>query len=193
MSDQPVEPGPDVDLGSEQRKVVWRSVAALVFCSLMLASGYLVLPTYFHFPIELPDRLAFALQADMFVFLWIAIGVRMVASGRFRSASDNRGSAYAPPSPRIAVAVAFLQNTLEQAIVAVGAHLALATLLRGPPLALIPTAVALFTVGRVAFLVGYPKGAGGRAFGMATTALPTVGAYFLAIVLIARTILFEAG
>src|SRR3546814_5279956 len=55
----------------------------------------------------------------------------MVSRGRFHSAIDNPGSAFAPPSPAIAVQVAFLQNTLEQAVAAVGAHLALATLISG--------------------------------------------------------------
>lgn len=174
---------PEVDLAAEQRKIIANSVAALIFCALMLTGGYLILPYYFQFPTDLSERLAFALRADVFVFLWIVLGVRLVARGRFRSAADNRGSAFAPPSPRIAVPVAFLQNTLEQAVVAVGAHLVLATLLNGPALALIPTAVVLFAAGRLTFLIGYTKGAGGRAFGMATTALPTVGGYGLAIVL----------
>lgn len=117
--------------------------------------------------------MAFALGADVFVFLWIVLGVRLVARGPVSPAADSRGSAFAPPSLVIAVPVAFLQNTLEQAVVAAGAHLALATLLSGPALALISTAVVLFAAGRLTFLIGYPKGAGGRAFGIATTALPT--------------------
>jgi hypothetical protein len=79
------------------------------------------------------------------------------------------------------VPVAFLQNTVEQVVAAVGAHLALATLLDGAALSLIPAAIALFAIGRLAFLIGYPKGAGARAFGMVTTVLPTMGAYALAI------------
>jgi hypothetical protein len=71
-------------------------------------------------------------------------------------------------------------------VVAVGAHLALATLLEGAALALIVTAVALFGFGRLAFLVGYSGGAGGRAFGMATTFLPTGAGYALAIGLLAH-------
>lgn len=179
-----VAPNTELDLVAEQRKIVTRSAGALVVCGLTLAAGYLLLPRLFEFPVDLSDRLAFVLQADLFIFLWIVLGVRMVARGRFYSAADNRGSAYGPPSSRIAVPVAFLQNTLEQAVIAVGAHLALSTLLTGPALALIPTAVVLFAIGRVSFLIGYPKGAGGRAFGIATTAIPTVGAYLLAIVLI---------
>ena len=51
-------------------------------------------------------------------------------------------------------------------------------------LSLIVVAVALFGVGRIAFLIGYPHGAGGRAFGMVTTTLPSIAGYALAIGLI---------
>ena len=67
---------------------------------------------------------------------------------------------------------------------AVGAHLALATLIAGPTLALIPGAVILLVVGRVTFLQGYPYGAGERAFGIVTTVIPTIGAYGWAMGLI---------
>src|SRR3546814_18738634 len=101
----------------------------------------------------------------------------MVSRGRFHSAIDNPGSAFAPPSPAIAVQVAFLQNTLEQAVAAVGAHLALATLISGPPLALIPGAVFLFAIGRLTFLRGSRQGAGARAYGTVTTVIQPLGAY----------------
>ena len=170
-----------MDLRAEQQKIIRHAVAGIIFCTLVLASGYAILPRYLEFPVRLADRLAFALRADVFVFLWILFGIRMVARGRFHSAADIKGSAFGPPSAQISVRVAFLQNTLEQAIVAIGAHLALATVLSGPALALIPTAVALFAIGRLTFLIGYPKGAGARAFGLVTTVIPTVGGYALAI------------
>ena len=88
-------------------------------------------------------------------------------------------------SPRIAVYAAFLQNTLEQAFVAVLAHLALATVSGPSPLAYVAGAVVLFCVGRICFLAGYPKGAGGRAFGIVLTVIPTLGAYVWAAVAIA--------
>lgn len=53
---------------------------------------------------------------------------------------------------------------------AVGVHLALASLLTGPPLFFIPASVALFGIGRASFQKGYPKGARARRLGMATTA-----------------------
>jgi len=175
-----------VDLRSEQHRAARGAMTALVVCTASLAIGYTILPRWFHFPVDLPARLAFAVKADLFVLLWVVLGIVLVALGRGRSAADIGGAALSPPSPVIAVRVAFLQNTLEQAVVAAGAHLALATLLEGAALALIVTAVALFGLGRLAFLVGYSGGAGGRAFGMATTFLPTGAGYALAIGLLAR-------
>jgi len=120
----------------------------------------------------------------LFLLLWVLLGVRLVAHGRFRSLNDIRGSAFGPPSPAIAVPVAFLQNTLEQAIIAIGAHIALATLLSGASLSLIPTMVFLFAVGRLTFLRGYPQGAHGRAFGIVTTVIPSLLGYILVVALI---------
>ena len=170
------------ELRSEQRKVVSRAVAGLACCAAVLTGSFILLPRYFAFPATLAERLAFALQADLFVFLWLIVAVQLVSYGRFRSRADNRGSAFGPPSPAIAIRVAFLQNSLEQAVMAVGAHLIFATLVSGPSLALIPGAVTLFAVGRITFLWGYPKGAGGRAFGIVVTAIPTVAAFAFAVV-----------
>jgi len=174
-----------VELKSEQRKVIARAALATAFCSGSLTAAYLLLPLAMRFPEGLAQRIAFALQADIFVFLWVLIGVQRVSSGRFRSAADNRGSAYGPPSPAIAVKVAFLQNTLEQAFVAVGSHLAFATLATGPALALLPASVVLFAVGRITFIIGYPHGAGGRAFGVVTTVIPTMILYGFSLWLLA--------
>lgn len=174
-----------VELKSEQRKVIARAALATGFCAAVLTIAYQLLPLAMRFPEGLAQRIAFALQADIFVFLWVLIGVQRVSSGRFRSAADNRGSAYGPPSPAIAVQVAFLQNTLEQAFVAVGSHLAFATLATGPALALLPASVVLFAVGRVTFMIGYPHGASGRAFGVVTTVIPTMILYGFSLWLLA--------
>lgn len=174
----------DAELKTEQRKVVLWSAAALACSTVVLFGSYSLLPGWFEFPSQLAQRIAFTLQVDLFIFAWVVFGLRQVAKIRFRSAADNRGSAFGPPSPRLAVSAAFLQNTLEQAVTAVGAHLALATLVTGSSLALIIGATVLFGIGRVTFLLGYPHGAGGRAFGMATTAIPTAAAYVWAIGLV---------
>jgi hypothetical protein len=181
----------ELDLRAEQSKIVRNALLASLFCALVLAGAYFGLPLLFSFPTRLDERLAFVLKADLFIILWLAVAVRMVSRMRFVSADDNRGAAYAPPSPRLAVKAAFLQNTLEQSVIAIGAHLALATLIEGPALALIVGAVALFMAGRAAFLSGYPRGAGARAFGMVTTALPSILGCLWALGLIAATLVMD--
>lgn len=186
--DDVTAPLTEAQLREEQRRILSGSAISGVFCAAVLVGACYLLPRFFTPPESLADRLAFALQADIFVWLWLLIAVRMVSSGRYRSAADNRGSAFSSPSPRLAVKAAFLQNTLEQAALAFGAHLALATLLTGPALFFIPAAVLLFGVGRLAFLRGYPQGAGARSFGMATTAIPSAVGYIWALWLVASNV-----
>ncbi|WP_367395273.1 MAPEG family protein [Cupriavidus sp. Agwp_2] len=181
--------GAGIDLADEQRRILRNAAMAAGLCGGVIAGACYLLPRFFAPPESLAERIAFALQADVFVLIWLVIAARMVSSGRFHSAADNRGSAFSPPSRRIAIKVAFLQNTLEQAVMAVGVHMALASLLGGPALFSIPAAVALFGVGRMAFLRGYPKGAGARSFGMATTAIPTAAGFVWAIGLVVLNIL----
>src|SRR3546814_10860651 len=119
-----------MELAAEQRQIIQRAAAAIVFCALVLAGSYLLLPRLFAFPTGLAERIAFALQAELFVLVCIVIGVRMVSRGSFDSTIDNLGSSFAPPSPALEVQVAFLQNTLEQAVDAVGDHMANATLIK---------------------------------------------------------------
>ncbi|MCS6627056.1 hypothetical protein N0B44_29500 [Roseibacterium beibuensis] len=68
-------------------------------------------------------------------------------------------------------------------MLAVGAHLALATFLTGPETVLLPVLVALYLLGRVLFAGGYAKGAGARAFGTALTGASTLAAFGIALVL----------
>jgi hypothetical protein len=162
-----------VDLARERPKLLARGGAGMVVCAIVLTSAYLWPGAWMPLPEAVADRIGFALRADAFVILWVLIAIQRVSSGRYNSPVDNRGSAYGPPSPALALKIAFLQNTLEQAFVAIGAHLALSAATGGAVLALIPASVLLFAVGRAAFLIGYPHGAGGRAFGIVMTMVPS--------------------
>ncbi|WP_202597603.1 hypothetical protein, partial [Salmonella sp. sc-h43] len=72
----------------------------------------------------------------------------------------------------------------EQTVLAVGAHLVLATVLRGEEMIVLPVLVALYLIGRMLFALGYARGAAARAFGMALTGASTLGAFAMAIVFI---------
>jgi hypothetical protein len=175
-------------LSIDQQSIVRASAVAVAVSAMAIAGSWLwVPPRLFGLVPDLPlaERLAFVLRADLLVFLWLVACVQAVASGRFRSAADIGGSARSEPSPRIAVRCAVLQNSLEQTVLVMGSHLVLATVLRSSEMVLIPTFVALFVVGRIAFALGYARGRTGRAFGMALTATPIFAGYSLAVVLLA--------
>lgn len=163
---------------------------ALLVCAVIFGAAHMFLPRLVELPgDDLEGRLAFWAGANLFVILWVMIAVGMVSTGRRRSAEDIRGAAYSPPSPRIAVRVAFLQNTLEQSVVTIFTQLALVLLLGTTALPLIAASVLLFGIGRATFLAGYPHGAGARSFGMAVTALPSMLAFLLASIKAARCLI----
>lgn len=55
-----------------------------------------------HFPSEIGARLAFGIQTSSIHFTIVLIAVRLVSSGRYRSAADIGGAAKAPPSHALA-------------------------------------------------------------------------------------------
>ena len=169
---------------ADQRSIVRDSLLAVGVCAAVLAAGYAWLPAgWFGLgaSFAIADRLAFALQADLVIFLWLAGCVRAVSKARFHSPADIRGSASGPPSPALKVRMAVLQNSLEQTVLAVGAHLILATVLHGTALRVIPLLVGLYLLGRITFAWGYARSRVGRAFGMAVTGVSTVVGYGLAL------------
>ena len=174
-------------LDQEQRWIVWQSGAAVLLAAAVLAAGWIWLPPEL---VGLGDSAAagdgigYALRWELPVFLWLAGCVGAVSQGRFWAAADRKGSAYGGPTTAIAVRAANLQNTLEQTVLAVGGHLILAELLRGPELVLIPLLVFLYLLGRMAFAAGYAINPIARGFGMALTGAPIGFAYVLAAVLI---------
>lgn len=171
----------------EQGSILWQSAAALLVAGAVLAAGYRWLPPEAlgaSGPMPVAGRLAFALKWDLPVLLWLAGCVGSVSEERFWNPADRKGSAYSKPSPAIVVRLAVLQNSLEQTVLAIGAHLVLAALLRGAELVLIPLLVLLYLLGRASFAAGYAAGALGRAFGMALTGAALLFALILAAALV---------
>ncbi|MFZ3141268.1 MAG: MAPEG family protein [Polaromonas sp.] len=176
----------DIDLKKEVQGIRTAAVKALIFSTACFAAGYLLLPKYMNFPVATFDALVFVLRVDLFILLWVVVAVGLVAHARRQSSADIRAAAIGRPSNSIKIKIAFLQNTLEQAFIAIGSHLVLSTLVAGPALSLIVVATALFAVGRITFYRGYPRGAAARAFGMVTTVIPTMVILGLCLVSLAR-------
>jgi hypothetical protein len=177
------EDPPKLDLKQEQQKIVRNSALAFVIAVGVFLTAFFLLPRMIELGGEdLESRLKFWAGANLPVLLWLMYSVRLVSNGRFHSREDNRGSAYAPPSSKIAVPVANLQNTLEQTFLFIFSQLGLVLLLKASALPLIAASALLFMLGRLAFLHAYPSGAGARAFGMALTALPILFATLLSVI-----------
>lgn len=185
MSDQGYKASPDeVDLEREEAAIRRAGTVSMLVCGLSFAVGYFGLAAVFEFPVELAGRIGFGLVSSLFVMVWVLIGVGMVSTGRRMSEEDIGGSAAGPPSEKLAIKAAFLQNSLEQAVLAVSAIMAWVVLVEGAWLTLVPVSVVLFGVGRVLFYRGYPKGASGRALGMTLTMMPAILGYLAMAVLV---------
>lgn len=165
-------------LDSTQRGVLTGMAAAGIVTALAALVALRVLPA--RAAADLADRGLLAARCALAVLAWPLVMVGNIARQRFFSPRDIAGSSAGAASPAVAHNQAVLQNTLEQAVLAVGAHVALAFLLPPVHLNLVPTGVVLFGVGRATFWWGYPRGAAARSFGFALTFYPTVALYVCA-------------
>ena len=123
---------------------------------------------------EMASRIAFALKADIVVILVLIVTIGSLARRRFFTPEDIDGGGLGTGSNRARVLQAILQNTLEQSLLAILAHLTFAVTAPIGWLGLVPTAVALFAIGRVLFWLGYAQGAPSRALGFGLTFYPSV-------------------
>ncbi len=134
------------------------------------------------FPDDVGDRLRTLGAAATMLGLWLAAGIGNVARLRFFSASAiDAGIGDDDHDIAIVRARAVLQNTLEQALVAVLAYAALA-LVQDRSRLLIVGLVAAFSVGRTLFWAGYAGGATSRALGFALTFYPSVAGLLVALI-----------
>jgi len=155
----------------EQRGVALAMVGSLVMVIVVL--GIAVVQDRAGAPTPFVDRLQFAIRTDVFVIMWLAAAIANVARLRFFSVRDIAGSGDEGGSAKVRVAAAILQNTVEQAGLAVATHLIVAASFDRTH-TLITALVCLFAIGRLLFWIGYRHGAKARAFGFALTFYPSV-------------------
>ena len=170
-------------LSRSRRRAMRNAAIALVVTLSVFLLGYLLLPALFDFPTAPLDRLIFVLRAEIFVFLWVVVAFRVASGNRFFGPATG-DSPRSPANEQQGLFALFASNTLQQAAMALVAHLALATLLEGPGIALIVGAVLLFSLGRAVFIAGLRPGSGLSSLGMMITALPTTLCYCAAIILL---------
>ncbi len=176
-----------MDLTAKQKGVVRNVIPAAVLTVVGLCGVSLLLPMSV-LPLDEPGaRLAWALKWSLLPILTLMISVMRVANHRFSSPEDIDGAGLTNATPQVRVLRAILQNTLEQAVLAVAAYVIWAVAMPYGWLRAIPVACVLFVAGRVLFARGYAQGAPGRATGFGLTAYPTFGMLVtIAVVLLFR-------
>lgn len=176
-----------------QRGVIRGAAAGFVVSVLALVSAIALAP-----PALLPavgadlsvaTALGHALGWSTLPLACLALSVGSLARHRFFSPEDIDGGGLSSGTPRARILQSILQNTLEQSVLAVVTYLAWAAVQPIQWQAAIPTAAMLFVIGRVAFRVGYAKGAPARSLGFALTFYPTVLMLFAVLVTLGGRIL----
>ena len=164
-----------LELTEKQIGVVRGVIPAALLSVVGLCGVSLLLPTTV-LPADEPGaRLAWALQWALLPMLTLVVAVGRVANHRFYTPEDIDGAGLTDGTPQTRLRRAILQNTLEQAVLAVAAYAIWAVVMPHGWLRSIIVAAVLFVAGRLLFTRGYVRGAPGRALGFGLTAYPTFG------------------
>lgn len=155
-----------MSFSATQRGVMLGAAAAAIWTGAVfaLAPGWIT-------PIGTPLELAVKWLCLPALSLLVMIG--RMANMRFLHAElidgqDGSAGSAADLAQRV------LRNTTEQCVLVALAWPALAIQLAPAQAGLFPALAVTFLIGRAAFMLGYAKGAAGRAFGFGLTFYPTV-------------------
>lgn len=162
-------------------------VRGMALALITAITAYVIAATYgpkmWAVEVDLEARTTIAAWSILGPSAMLFVCIARLANHRFFTPEDIDGSALTAGTERARLLQALLQNTLEQACLAVPVYIATSVIAPGFLLALVPTAAVMFLVGRVAFFTGYINGAPGRAFGFALTFYPTLLLIVMLIVL----------
>lgn len=161
-------------LNDEQRHVLRGMLTALVVAAIAMAAVMTIQPQILLPRGAFPTTIIAVMKWSLLVVVCLAGNIAILARHRFFSVDDIDGGALSKGTPEARVLQATLQNTLEQAVLAVSTYFIWAAVM---PLAwqgTIAVAAILFLIGRLLFWKGYAAGAGARALGFALTFYPSV-------------------
>lgn len=161
-------------LDHKQRPVLKNMLAALALSFLALGTTAVAGPSMLLPPLDEAAFIVWAIKWDGLLLACLIMVIGNLARHRFMTPADIDGSGLTAGTDRAHVYQAILQNTLEQTVIAVLAHLFWAAVMPYGAQGALPVAVVLFVIGRFCFARGYAGGAGARAFGFALTFYPTV-------------------
>ena len=152
-----------------------RKVLTSIFCACILLFCVGMIAVYFPLPKpRLPtllDRVVFTLRWLIVSLFTVFAGIIWVGNTRYSTSAinplDPSGKKYVEIRSR------YLQNTVEQFLIHSLSLVVLATYLSEENMNFVPLLVAVFSIGRLLFAVGYSIDPLRRGFGFAVTFLPT--------------------
>ena len=167
-------------MSNEQKKVLVGMVAAVAFSVAIFEVVFRLTDIHLSplVTIGVSVRLEYALKCEVFAALCLLAGVAKIANRRFFIPDAIEGG----DSPSIEIDRRYVQNTLEQLVLAIVAHLALVVIVAPESIRAVAVLVMLFVIGRVTFWFGYHRSGAARAFGFGTTFYPTVAVYAFLLV-----------
>ena len=157
-----------------QKGVARGAAPAVLTCVAGLVIAASLTPYYLEQSVTLHDRLRIAAFATLAPILSLIFCIARLANHRFFTAEDINGSGLTHGTDRAKLLQALLQNTLEQATIAIAVYFCGAVVFPRDYLGALVAGGVMFLIGRIAFFVGYKNGAPSRAFGFGLTFYPTV-------------------
>ena len=172
----------------ETQRGVLRGMLGGVLVTVLGLGAAIALPPEFVLPEEgLAASLSDALKWSVLPVASLAIHIALLARHRFFTPEDINGGGLSAGTPHARVLQATLQNTLEQAVLALSGYAIWAAAMPRAWQAAVPVAAILFGLGRILFLRGYAGGAPARAVGFALTFYPTLAMLIMIVVRLLMT------
>ena len=171
-------------IDSTQKGVVRGMASAVAIAIGVFAIAYVLQWPNFSSQTSVSLRLKLAALTALAPAAVLLLCIARLGNHRFLTPQDIHGSGLTEGTQRARTLQALLQNTLEQAVLAIPVYLAASLLFPARLLPLVVAAAALFVVGRIQFFRGYASGAPSRATGFGLTFYPSV-ALLISVVAVA--------
>jgi len=171
-------------LTDKQRAGIKGEITGAIITIVVLSAGIAFIPTSLTPDSTVGERLAFTLKADILVIVWLARCIGMIGRHRFHTPEDIDGAGLTTGTPQAKVLQATLQNTLEQAVLAIVVHLIWAVVMPVSWISGVLAGAGLFFVGRLLFIRRYEGGGPSRALGFALTFYPSIVMLLITIIMI---------
>lgn len=155
--------------------IIKEIIASAIISSTVFILSYLYLPINTSGLKELPDRLTLTISCLFVSSFAIHLGIFGVF--RFRAFTNAIDPVYGKSENLVFLPNQILRNTTGQFFLHMMAMLTLTLFLQGSSMKAIPILCGIFLIARILFQVGYTASPMKRAYGFASTFLPTVAVY----------------